>query len=380
MRVPDNGRHMPSTNPPPSPATPEFERRRILVVDDDETSRAILENIFFHSFSVIHAEDGLDGLRKLQAHRHEICAVILDVMMPKLDGLGVLEKLFLADVVKEIPVFLITGRTDTEVWKSAYELGAVDVITKPFVSTIVQRRVTSQIELFRSHRRLSATVSESEERIRAQEAQIARLGIGMVEALASVIDSRSGESGEHVRRIRDITTLLLNTSYGDGLTSETKKAIAFAAMLHDVGKVAIPDAILNKPGRLTAEEYDVMKTHTLRGREMLEKIPQMRELSIYRYACDIAAYHHERWDGRGYPEGLAGDDIPRWAQAVSIADVYDALVSVRCYKAAFTHEEALAMIREGKCGTFSPELLDSFFRAADAIRALYRRDEGAAEF
>ena len=143
--------------------------------------------------------------------------------------------------------------------------------------------------------------------------------------------------------------------------------------------MAIPDAILNKPGRLTAEEYDVMKTHTLRGREMLEKIPQMRELSIYRYACDIAAYHHERWDGRGYPEGLAGDDIPRWAQAVSIADVYDALVSVRCYKAAFTHEEALAMIRDGKCGTFSPELLDSFFRAADAIRALYRRDEAAAE-
>ena len=185
----------------------------------------------------------------------------------------------------------------------------------------------------------------------------------MVVALSGAIEFRNGESGELVRRIHDITRLLLlHTDLGAGMDEKTIENIALASIMHDVGKIAIPDQILNKPGRLTSEEFELMKTHTVKGCQLLEQIPQYHTNPLYRYACDICRHHHERWDGRGYPDKLAGDDIPLWAQVVSLADVYDALTNERCYKPAFTHQEAMDMILGGQCGAFNPALLDVFRR------------------
>lgn len=202
------------------------------------------------------------------------------------------------------------------------------------------------------------------------------MGHGMIASLAAAIEFRSGESGDHVRRLQRITReLLTGTELGEGLSEQTVEDIALAAVMHDVGKIAIPDAILNKPGRLTAEEFEIMKTHTVQGEKLLENIPQMRDHSAYEYAIDIAMHHHERWDGRGYPHGLKGDEISVGVQIVSLADVYDALVSPRVYKAVFSHEKALEMILNGECGVFSPRLLECFRQMHPRIRALYETKE-----
>ncbi|MGE9985100.1 HD-GYP domain-containing protein [Desulfovibrio sp. SGI.169] len=194
----------------------------------------------------------------------------------------------------------------------------------------------------------------------------------MIESLSTAIEFRSGESGAHIRKIHDITKLFLESSpLGNNFSTEEIEHISLAAVMHDVGKISIPDAILNKRGRLTPEEFEVMKTHTTEGGQLLEKIPQMKELPFFSYAYDIAKYHHERWDGRGYPEGLKGDDIPLWAQIVSIADVYDALVSPRCYKKAFSFEVSLGMIVGGECGVFNPQILTSFQEIEPRLRSLY---------
>lgn len=196
--------------------------------------------------------------------------------------------------------------------------------------------------------------------------------MGMVEALAAAIEFRSGESGEHVHRIHHITEYMLrNTELGEGLEEDEIRQIAMAAIMHDVGKIAISDAILNKPGKLTAGEYEIMKTHTTRGADFLEKIPHIMEHEMFRCACDIARHHHERWDGGGYPDGLKGDEISLWAQIVSLADVYDALVSRRVYKSAIEADEAVRMIRDGECGAFNPRLLGCFMDAEKALRRLY---------
>ena len=258
--------------------------------------------------------------------------------------------------------------------RRAYDLGVMDVISKPVVPYIVLKRVQSVIELFQARKRLRRTVKSQQTELLAQAEKIIRLNQGMIEALSTAIEFRSEESGDHVRRIHDITwNLLTYTPLGDGLDDEAIHQIALASIMHDVGKIAIPDAILNKPGKLTAEEYAIMKTHTTQGALLLERIPQLRETGLYAYAADIARHHHERWDGRGYPDGLRGDEISVWAQAVSLADVYDALINKRVYKAAFSRERALEMIRNGDCGVFGPRLLDCFFAVEERLFSLYRR-------
>ena len=195
----------------------------------------------------------------------------------------------------------------------------------------------------------------------------------MLESLATAIEFRSDESGSHVRRIHDCTVYLLkHTDLGNGISNDRIDQIGIASITHDVGKIAIPDAILNKPGRLTKDEFEVMKTHTVQGARLLSQISQLKDFGAYQYAYDIALHHHERWDGGGYPHGLKGDEIPIWAQIVSLVDVYDALVSKRCYKDAYSFNVALQMILDGKCGQFNPKLLQCFFQAEPALRALYR--------
>lgn len=335
----------------------------LLIVDDDEMIRAILENIFAGQYRIEQAENGRQGLESILADPGRLCAVLLDVMMPEMNGLEVLRRLHEQGITSQVPVFMITAETGDDMKKEAYGLGVMDVIGKPVVPYLVQRRVGSVVE-------------RQKDALLAQASRIIELGHGMIASLAAAIEFRSGESGDHVRRLQRITReLLTGTELGEGLSEQTVEDIALAALMHDVGKIAIPDAILNKPGRLTAEEFEIMKTHTVQGAKLLENIPQMRDHSAYEYAIDIAMHHHERWDGRGYPHGLKGDEISVGVQIVSLADVYDALVSPRVYKAAFSHEKALEMILNGECGVFSPRLLECFRQMHPRIRALYETKE-----
>ena len=345
----------------------------MLIVDDDELNRVILENIFSPFYTIEPCENGKEGLDAVLRLRGRVCAVLLDVVMPEMDGIQVLRVLAQEGLLEQIPVFLITAEASGDTMREAYQLGVMDVISKPVIPYVVERRVNSVVELFQARRRLGNVVERQQSALLRQAEQIIGLSRGMIESLSTAIEFRNGESGEHVRRIHDITRHMLeHTELGAGLSPEDIDAISLAAIMHDVGKIAIPDAILNKPGRLTAEEFEIMKTHTVQGARLLERIPQMRELSAYRYACDIARHHHERWDGRGYPDGLKGNEISIWAQIVSLADVYDALVSKRVYKDAYGREKALCMIRDGACGIFNPDLLACFFRVEQDLRCLYQ--------
>ena len=353
------------------------ERGVLLIVDDDAINRAVLEEIFAADYAIEEAENGAAGLEKILVEPDRLCAVLLDVVMPVMDGLEVLRRLRQEDLLRRIPVFLITAEAGDQVLREAYSLGVMDVISKPVVPYLVRRRVRSVIELFQARRQLSRTVESQRERLLRQAEEIIALNQGMVETLATAIEFRSEESGDHVRRIHDITkSLLSETALGKDLAPEEIEEIALASILHDVGKIAVPDAILNKPGRLTAEEFEVMKTHTVQGAALLDRIPQLHRHRSYRYAVDIARHHHERWDGRGYPDGLKGDEISLWAQVVSLADVYDALSCKRVYKDAFPRERVLEMIRNGECGVFNPELLRCFFEIEEELSGLYQKEAG----
>ena len=343
----------------------------ILIVDDDAINRKILGKLFQDYYPVVEAADGLEGLEKIL--RHQPVAILLDVQMPHMTGIEVLRRMKPLGLVEKIPVFLITAEYGQEIMKEAYELGVMDVISKPFISYVVLRRVRSIIELFEARKHLNKVVENQNIAILEQAERIIQLNQGMIEALATAIEFRDQESGGHVQRICQITRMILQgTEFGNGLSPDEIENIALAAIMHDVGKITIPDAVLTKPGKLTEEEYAIMKTHTIRGVNILESIPQLRGTGIYDYACDITRHHHERWDGRGYPDHLKGDEITPWSQVVSLADVYDALSCKRVYKPAFSREKVIEMICTGQCGLFNPRLLDSFLKVEDTLFELYQ--------
>ena len=347
----------------------------ILIVDDDELNRAVLANIFDEYYSTDEAEDGEEGLDKILADPEKYCAILLDVMMPRMNGIEVVRKLEENGLIDKIPVFLITAEANNETLLEAYRLGVMDVILKPVTPYIVLRRINSVVELFRARKRLGNRVEQQDIELIEKAHKILELTQGMIEALSTAVEFRDGESGEHVRRIHDITKFLLeNTELGGGLSEDDIDNIALASIMHDVGKIAIPDHILTKPGRLDRDEYEIMKTHTIQGSSLLEKIPQLKDSGLYEYAYDIARHHHERWDGRGYPDGLKGDEISLWAQIVSIADVYDALSCKRVYKDAFPRDKVIQMIRDGECGVFNPKLLECFFKVEDALSKFYANE------
>lgn len=344
----------------------------LLIIDDNEINRVILREIFSQGYRIKEASNGAEGWKQLEEHQDRVCAILLDIMMPVMDGLEFLRLMKEKDQMKHHPVFLITASESTSLLQEAYELGVMDVISKPVIPYMIRRRVDSVIELFRARKKLRDKVEQQSSEILLQAQRILELNKGLIEALSTAIEFRSGESGEHVRRIQDITTLMLtHTEMGNGFEGEEMEQIALAAVMHDVGKIAVPDQILNKPGKLTKEEFEIMKTHTLKGAEMLSQIPQMRNHEAYQYAYDIARHHHERWDGNGYPDGLEGDEIPISAQIVSIADVYDALVSKRVYKDAIAFDRAVEMIKSGACGVFNPKLLNAFLSIEGKCRKFY---------
>ncbi len=347
----------------------------ILIVDDDPVNRMILKKLFSSYYTIIEAEDGYAGMEKILHgdNRDRLCAILLDIMMPGMNGIEVLSKLKKLGLLDKIPVFIITADSNAGVMKAAYELGVMDVIRKPVVPYMVVRRVQSVVELFEARKHLNTVVEDQNAVLLEQAEKIIRLNQGLLETLATIIEFRNEESGGHVQRISMITRLLLeNTVFGMDLQENEINNIALAAVVHDVGKITIPDAVLTKPGKLTTEEYAVMQEHTTKGVAILESITQLRDSEIYEYACDIARHHHERWDGRGYPDGLKGDEISPWAQVVSLADVYDALNCRRVYKPPFPREKVLEMICTGQCGVFNPKLLESFLSVEDKLYELYQ--------
>lgn len=337
----------------------KIAKQTLLIVDDDEINRAPLVEAFKDSYIIIEAEDGGEALEIINS-RNDIAAVLLDMMMPVMGGIDVLREMNKSGKISEIPVFVITAAESKSLLLDAYNLGASDIIQKPPFIPFVKCRIGNIIELNRHRTDLESMLDE-------KVAKLNLINTSMIEALANIIEFRDGESGEHVKRISTLTKKMLTTlsvMYPEYYLAPIEiEKICAASTLHDVGKIAIPDSILNKPGRLTPEEFDIMKTHTTKGCDVLSNIPNLIDEDIYNYSYDIARHHHERWDGRGYPDGLVGDQISLAAQAVSIADVYDALISPRCYKAPFTHEVAVKMIYDGECGSFNPKMLEAFNEA-----------------
>lgn len=328
----------------------------IFIVDDVEINRSILAEIFKKEYNIIEAGNGAEAIEIINSQAN-ISAVLLDLIMPKMNGLEVLEDMNRTGKIKHIPVFLITAAESMEMLMEGYNLGAIDVITKPFMSNFLKCRVNNVVELYKHRNELEIIVEEQVERFK-------KLNQSVVEVLASVIEFRDCESGEHVRRICGLTRLLMtevSNMYEEyHLPKEEIEKIVMSSVLHDIGKIAIPDMILNKPGKLTKEEFEIMKQHTIKGCEILDRMPEIMDSETYNYSYDICRHHHERWDGRGYPDGLSGDDISIWAQVVSVADVYDALTSERVYKAAFSSETAVKMILNGECGAFNSKVLKAF--------------------
>ncbi len=340
-----------------------MEKQHILIVDDEEVNRAILDVMFRSEYEILQASNGEEAIKYIEED-HDLALVLLDIVMPVMDGFGVLDYMKEHELLESTPVILITSETVRNSEDRAYAYGIADVMHKPFYPDIVKRRAKNIIELYQNKRNMEERLKEQEEAIRAQEQKIRENNEFMIDALSTVVEFRSLETGEHIKRIKYFTRVLLKylqkyfPKYG--LTQEQIGEITRAAALHDIGKIGISDAILLKPGKLTDGEFEIMKTHTTLGCDILQSFCQDQDDDFYRYCYDICRHHHERWDGGGYPDHLVGDQIPLSAQVVAIADVYDALVSKRVYKGAYANSVAYDMIISGECGQFSPDVLECF--------------------
>ena len=340
-------------------------KSQILLVDDSKMNRMMLKEILGGDYSILEAENGQECLEKMQAEAGNIALVLLDINMPVMDGFEVLKAMNANHTIEDTPVIMISSEDSDAAIRRSYELGASDYVNRPFDARIVYRRVTNTIKLYAKQRRLVQMVSDQ---IRARENNTDML----VGVLSHIVEFRNGESGAHVRHIRIITERLLHRlleiSSRYAITAEQQDMIPLASALHDIGKIGIDEKILNKPGKLTPEEFKVIQTHSMLGAKMLHDLDGFAEQPLLQTAYEIARWHHERWDGRGYPDGLKGDEIPISAQLVSLADVYDALTSERCYKKAFSHEKAVQMILNGECGAFNPLLLQCLTDIQDDLK------------
>lgn len=340
-----------------------MNKTKILIADDMEINRDILGDIFAEQFDIIEAEDGEEAIEKIQHNFQHLALILLDLQMPKKTGLDVLTYMHNAELIDQIPVIMITGESTVDTDVNAYELGAADIIYKPFASAVVMRRALNIIELYEHRVSVEEQLMKRTRELEASKEKVEKSNEFLINALSSVVEFRSQESGEHINRVKKFTNIMLENmkvSYPEyGITDEQIQLISSAAALHDIGKIAIPDDILMKPGKLTDEEFEIMKTHTTQGCKILENFRQ-EDNEFYKYCYEICRHHHERYDGKGYPDQLVGDAIPIWAQVVSIVDVFDALVSKRVYKSPYAVSEAERMIMDGECGTFSPKIIECF--------------------
>lgn len=347
-------------------------KETILIVDDSALNRMVLIEILGkENYTFLEAENGQQAVELLDCHP-EVDLLLLDITMPEIDGFGVLEIMNQYHWIEETPVIMISAEDSYTFVERAYDLGASDYITRPFDARVVCRRVSNTLMLYAKQKRLVQMVAE-------QVYEKEKVSNTMISILSHIVEFRNNESGLHVVHIRTITELLLRRLRKKTdqypLTEADISLISTASALHDIGKINIPEQILNKPGRLTKEEFEIIKTHSAVGEHMLRQIPFNQNEPLVKVAREICRWHHERWDGRGYPDGLKGDEIPISAQVVSLADVYDALTSERCYKAAFEHETALNMIVNGECGAFNPLLLECLMDGADQIKQAMQETE-----
>lgn len=327
---------------------------RILIVDDSEMNRDMLSDMLSDDYDIVEAADGEEALSILKERVYDIDLVLLDIIMPAVDGFGVLDVMKRYYWIDNTPVIMISSETSQSYIRKAFELGVTDYIIRPFDSFIIHKRVSNTLMLYRKQKKL---LSALEEQVYENEKNNSM----MINVLAHIVEFRNGESGMHVHHIKQLTSILLQNLIEKTdkyhLTENDILLISTASSLHDIGKISIDDKILNKPGRLTAEEFEVIKTHSVIGAEMLQDLHNTHNYPLFDKAYEICRWHHERYDGKGYPDGLKGEEIPISAQVTSLADVYDALTSNRCYKKAFSHEKAMEMILDGQCGAFNPVLL-----------------------
>ena len=329
------------------------KRQTILIVDDAEFNRDILKEFLGETYNYLEAENGNQAIQ-IMGENPGIDLMLLDINMPMTDGFEVLEWMKHSQCIEETPVIMISSEESVETMRKAYEMGITDYITRPFDSVIVKKRVQNTLGLYANQKRLINVVVD-------QVYEKEENNNIMIRILSNVLGSRNSESSEHILHIRTATEMMLRqlikTTDAYRLTETDIAIITTASSLHDIGKIRIPEEILNKPGRLTDEEFKIMKTHSELGAAIIRDMHFLEDNPLVHTAWEICRWHHERWDGKGYPDGLKGEEIPISAQVVSITDVYDALTSERCYKKAFDHDTAIQMILDGQCGQFNPILL-----------------------
>ena len=349
-------------------------KRKILVVDDSEMNRSLLCDMLSGKYEILEAENGLEASSILQSREQEIALMLLDIVMPKMDGFELLTVMNKNGWIKNIPVIIISAEAIPSYVDKAYDLGAQDYISRPFDERIVQRRVSNTLMLFVKQKELSNMVMEQFQRRENENALT-------LDIMSNIVESRNGESGLHVLHIRVLTEILLQELLEKTnrypVSKEDIPLICNASSLHDIGKMTLPMDILNKPGKLTPEEFEVMKTHSIEGAELLRNLPMRENEPLVKIGYEICRWHHERYDGSGYPDGLKGDDIPITAQVVALADVYDALRSSRVYKPPYSHEKTIHMIMNGECGVFNPILLECLSELSDALEEAVKVNSGS---
>ena len=342
-----------------------MSKRSILIVDDSELNRALLSDMLSNDFDIIEAENGAEAIRILHERELEISLMLLDIVMPEMDGFEVLAVMNQKDWIKSIPVIMISAETSSTSIDRAYDLGAIDYISRPFDERTVQHRVSCNFML-------SLRQQEMTEMLSTQIYQKEKDNSLMIEILSHIVEFRNGESGLHVLHVNVITQMLLEALVKKTdkypLSNQDIRMIVTASSLHDIGKISVPSEILNKPGRFTPEEFEIMKRHTVEGANMLDAIPFHKDAELVKLGYQICRWHHERYDGRGYPDGLVGDDIPISAQVVSMADVYDALTAERCYKPKIEPDRAVQMILNGECGQFNPILTECLIEVLPRLK------------
>lgn len=336
-------------------AAPVHRRQSVLIVDDSELNRKMLGQMLGSRFDIAEAASGEACLQLLEQNATGISIVLLDIHMPGIDGFTVLEEMNQKNLLEQIPVIMISSEDTVDAVRRAFDLGASDYISRPFDAKVVYQRIINTIQLYAKQRRLSAMAAD----LAFEKERASRMMIGI---LSQVVEKRNGESRDHVQRVAQLTSMLLaglaQKTDRYPLTREMRRTIATAAALHDIGKMEIREDLLHKEGPLTEAERRTLQSHTLLGAQMLEEQPECRDDAFARTAYNICRWHHERYDGGGYPDGLQGEQIPIEAQVVGLADVYERLVSRPVDGRARTHSEVVQMICTGVCGAFNPLLLD----------------------
>lgn len=366
-----------------------MKRDTILIFEDNSIEREILAELFRGEYKILEAENGKQGIDLLNSYFPSIAVVLLDNLMPVMDGFEVLKRLKVKNVMNKIPFIMITGQDSSEFERRGYEYGIVSYIKKPYQADVIKQVVSNAVGWFQYKMQLEVVVKKQNdniqkqnEKLKKQAQKLNQLNEILIDSLSNIVEFRNLESKQHIKRVRQFVLCLgksiirLYPEYE--LTPEKLEQIGWASSLHDIGKIALPDNIILKSGRLTDDEFELIKSHTTKGAEIISQAIQLNDKTMFDYACDIARHHHEKYDGNGYPDGLKGDEISIAAQIVSLVDVYDALTSKRVYKDAYEPDRAYQMIINGHSGTFSPKLLKAFTEVRaefEKLLVLYRDEE-----